>query len=100
MSAHSDSAPSAPVVPAGPQPKSFEDVAKAIDNSPLFMKSLPPAGEMDEYLATQMDALSSLLYEGDAEGVQKSFQCLHCLQQRAETVMIIRTGTKLQRARE
>lgn len=57
---------------AGPQPKSLEDTAKAIDNSPLFMKKLPPAGEMDGYLATQMDALQSLLYEGDAEGVWKS----------------------------
>lgn len=53
---------------AGPQPRSLEDTAKAIDNSPLFMKKLPPAGEMDDYLATQMDALQSLLYEGDAEG--------------------------------
>ena len=53
---------------AGPQPRSPEEIAKGIDNSPLFMKKLPPAGEMDDYLATQMDALQSLLYDGDAEG--------------------------------
>ena len=63
--------------PVGPQPRSIEEVTKAIDNSPLFMKQLPAAGEMDEYLATQMDALQSLLYEGDAEGGSKSRRYHH-----------------------
>lgn len=73
MSASSNAASSAPEQkPVGPQPKSLEEAARAIDNSPLFMKQLPAAGEMDDYLAMQMDALQSLLYEGDAEGAWKT----------------------------
>jgi tetratricopeptide (TPR) repeat protein len=58
---------SSPAV-AGPQARSIDEAARNIENTPLFMKSLPPAGEMDDRLAMQMEALQSLLYEGDAEG--------------------------------
>lgn len=86
----------------GPQPRSIEEVGKAIDNSPLFMKQLPAAGEMDEYLATQMDALQSLLYEGDAEGEWKSRRCHHRSRQKLLMALPIyhRASTELQRARQ
>jgi hypothetical protein len=61
---------SSPAV-AGPQARSIDEAARNIENTPLFMKSLPPAGEMDDRLAMQMEALQSLLYEGDAEGEEK-----------------------------
>lgn len=103
MAAASNGAAESSVQVAGPQQKSLEDAARAIDNTPLFMKQLPAAGEMDEYLATQMDALQSLLYEGDAEGRWKSFETLSRLCLKKVDLMTVcenRTGAELQGARQ
>lgn len=61
----------------GPVKQSVEDKAKALSNLPLFMKELPQ-GEIDEASAFQLDALKSLLYEGDAEGESSDCTCTSC----------------------
>jgi hypothetical protein len=51
----------------GPGQQPLSDVARKLGNLPLFMRALPE-GEVDEDSALQMEALQSLLYDGDAEG--------------------------------
>ena len=52
----------------GPGQQSAEEAKKALSEVPLFMRELPESGEMDEQSSATLDALKSLLYEGDAEG--------------------------------
>lgn len=54
--------------PAGPAEPSFEERAKELERLPLFMKALPTDGSLSPEEQASMDALHSLLYEGDAEG--------------------------------
>ena len=51
----------------GPRQQSLDEKARLLGNLPLFMRELPK-GELDEDAALQMQALQSLLYDGDAEG--------------------------------
>ena len=55
----------------GPGQQSFEDAKKALSEVPLFMRELPESGEMDEEASATLEALKSLLYEGDAEGLSE-----------------------------
>ena len=57
----------------GPHQASLDEKARLLGNLPLFMRELPK-GELDEDAALQMEALQSLLYEGDAEG-SSDFTC-------------------------
>ena len=52
----------------GPEQGSLGEKARLLSNLPLFMRELPQGG-LDEDAAIQMEALQSLLYDGDAEGL-------------------------------
>jgi hypothetical protein len=49
----------------GPQQKDSNEIAKAIDSTPLFMTQLPTDGQDNDTLA----AIQSLIYDGPPEGI-------------------------------
>ncbi|CAD6581400.1 MAG: hypothetical protein CYPHOPRED_001564 [Cyphobasidiales sp. Tagirdzhanova-0007] len=57
----------------GPRQQSLDEKARLLGNLPLFMRELPK-GELDEDAALQMQALQSLLYDGDAEERARNFK--------------------------
>jgi hypothetical protein len=52
----------------GERADSVDEIAKSLSSIPLFMRELPEDGEMEENSAATVEALKSLLYDGDAEG--------------------------------
>lgn len=55
--------------PAGPDLQDAAVKARQLEQIPLFMRSLPQnAASLNEDASLQLEALQSLLYEGDAEG--------------------------------
>lgn len=51
--------------PLPPQPRSQEEMLKAIDRTPLFMQNLPTDGGEED---VAISALQSLIYEGTPDG--------------------------------
>lgn len=80
--------------PQGPTPKepmTMKDFQKVLDSTPLFMRETPKGEEDNEV----MDALQSLIFDGDGDGM---FEYLTMLSRLSLQLILPRGGLELQKS--